>query len=69
MSKGTDNLALELLTAEIPEPSRTNDYILLFLHRYALGRAGPSALYYTRKPHPCGPDEKPLSEIKETISY
>jgi hypothetical protein len=43
--------------------------LLLFLHRYALGRAGPSAIYYTGKPHPCGPDEKPVSEIKETISY
>jgi hypothetical protein len=44
-------------------------YLLLFLHRYALGRAGPSAIYYTGKPHPCGPDEKPVSEIKERISY
>jgi hypothetical protein len=43
--------------------------LLLFLHRYALGRAGPSAIYYTGKPHPCGPDEKPVSEIKETIRY
>ncbi|KAK4118737.1 hypothetical protein N657DRAFT_326748 [Parathielavia appendiculata] len=28
MSKGTDNLALELLTGELPESSRTSDYIL-----------------------------------------
>jgi hypothetical protein len=44
-------------------------YILLFLHRYALGRAGPPAIYYTEKPHPCGPAEEPVSEIKEMISY
>jgi hypothetical protein len=52
-----------------PARTRSNVIILLFLHPYALGRAGPSAIYYTGKPHPCGPDEKPVSEIKERISY
>ncbi|KAK4126431.1 hypothetical protein N657DRAFT_643216 [Parathielavia appendiculata] len=43
MSKGIDNLALELLTGELPESSRTSDYILgrafLIAHDRSLPRA------------------------------
>jgi hypothetical protein len=48
--------------------SLTNILLLLFLHRYALRRAGPSTIYYTGKPRPYRLDEKPISEVKETIS-
>jgi hypothetical protein len=52
MSKGTDNLALVLLTGELPESSRTSDYILNCFRGLSCSPASLSVHGRQRSPAP-----------------